>query len=683
MMIYFKNGIMQDSSFMIQKTVMKKNLMLLFLLLTIMICRAQEVLRIKNGATITIQDGAALTLQGGITLENGSALINSGSLLLKNNSVANSSDWLDNSAVGALSGNGWVIFNSTQAHNFWGHSNFYNLQLNAGGLTINNNLSISNFLNLINGKINTGANYVFLNNNDASSLLNDVSNVGYTNSWVNGKFRRLITSNTSSYDFPVGNTMRCNLLQFINNKIAGTNYLSASFGPKPGTDAGLNVSENSVAYTAINNGGAWYLTPDAEPSGGNYALQLYFNGFTGLSDNLFGILRRPDVSTNASDWTVPSGSSLEPLNGLGRKLSDGFARRINLSDFSQLGIGMMGSIPCENCPAACTYSQGFYGNINGTACYNNSGTTISSTQLMLNAFGATSFQVFGNVANKRFFTLYKTDISKGSIFKMLPGSGNSQAIAVDNVFPYDGAYYDDPKTWSLVPIQPNGPQKGRINNLLLSQIISLWFNLNTSSSLGTIDLSMDTLVTTAQTTCGSRILIGNPVKFGLQHSVVLYLNGGNGYSNNVNGLFQLANDVLGGVNTSVSAADVQSAVAVINIAFEGCRILTGTIAYGHVDLITRMQKLTTPEIQSEKLLVTAFPNPYNDQFSLRVNSPVSGMAMIEFFTVNGTKVFELRKFVADKIIDLVPYTGPRHSGALMYKVTIGNYRASGFVIGIN
>ena len=74
---------------------------------------AQEVLRSKNGAVIAIQSGSELTIQGGITLENGSGLLNNGTLRLKNNSIANGSDWIDNSISGALSGTGMVIFNST------------------------------------------------------------------------------------------------------------------------------------------------------------------------------------------------------------------------------------------------------------------------------------------------------------------------------------------------------------------------------------------------------------------------------------------------------------------------------------------------------------------------------------------------------------------------------------------
>ena len=59
------------------------------------------------------------------------------------------------------------------------------------------------------------------------------------------------------------------------------------------------------------------------------------------------------------------------------------------------------------------------------------------------------------------------------------------------------------------------------------------------------------------------------------------------------------------------------------------------------------------------------------------------MAVIEFFAANGTKVYEVRKFVADRVVNIVPYLGPHHSGTLIYKVSVESYHASGFVIGIN
>ena len=309
--------------------------------------------------------------------------------------------------------------------------------------------------------------------------------------------------------------------------------------------------------------------------------------------------------------------------------------------------------PCPDCDDACTYTQGFYGNVKGTACFNNT-STASTTQLMLNAFGADVSKVFGNVANKRFFTLYKTDIQNKNIFKMLPGSGSSKAIAIDAIAPYDGAYYDNQQTWYLVPIPTSGSLKGKINNMLLAQTITLWFNLRTSSSLGGINLAKDTLVTAAQTSCGSGIATGLPVKFGLPHDVVVYLNGGNGYSNDVNGLFQLANDVLGGVVTIVDAAHMQEAVATINLAFDGCRILIKTIDYVPVasPITSKDNRKEITEALTTGIAIKASPNPSGNRFVINVSSVNSAAKIsLQVYDMQG-RLIEEKNIPANSNISL-------------------------------
>lgn len=988
---------------------MKKIFLINSLTLLSLVCLTQEALRIQSGGAVTIQSGADLVLQGGITFDNGSSLSNNGTIFVKNNTIANISNWTDNSILGALTGTGIVIFNSTHSQQFTGPTVFYTVYVNTNDLTINNDLNISNLLRLIKGKINTSNYVVALVNTAASSLESEITNTNYANSWINGNLRRSIATNTSSYDFPVGNTQRSNLLKFINNNITGPNNLTSSFGPKPGTDAGINVTENGSTYTAVNNGGVWKLVPNTSATAGNYALHLYFNGFTGLQDNRFGILRRPDASTNAADWMVPTESLLEPLNGTGRKVSDGFARRYNISDFSQLGIGefnfatqceitgqsqvcsgslnniysgpagmttyfwtvtgagfassntgqtvnitvpttpgtftislmttlngvasqcsktvtitptptcdifgavdlcmlstnntytgpgnmttyswsaspglqIVGSnttssinvtatmpgpqlltlnttwlsgcvsqcskminvtplVPCEitgvsnvtsgttnnhysapagltsyswsingngtivgtttgssvnitagvagtftlsltttlngcsrtctkavtvapvftyacsitgaaetcngttetytappnldsynwsvtgdasidgsatgssvivaagnsgsytvslqtmlnglscssektvkiaECVNACAYTQGFYGNPKGTACYNNSEFITDASTLMQAAFGINTSQVFGNVANKRFFTLYRTDITNGNIYKMLPGGGNAKAIDIDKKYPFDGAYYDDQSTWSLVPILAMGPQKGRIRNSLLAQTMVLWFNLRNSGTLGSISLIDDTLVTKETAGCGSNLTVGEASKFGLPHSVIVYLNGSNSYPATVEGLFLLANDVLGGVVSNISASDVNQTVDVINNAFDECRVLIGTIPY--TEPLTKTQWMVTTAdlnkkvIDIQELKVIAYPNPYKHHFQLQINSPVTGIAKIEFFTVNGQKVHEVSKPVFANATTIVPYSGPLRFATLAFKVTVGKKIATGIIL---
>ena len=301
---------------------------------------------------------------------------------------------------------------------------------------------------------------------------------------------------------------------------------------------------------------------------------------------------------------------------------------------------------------------------------------------MLNAFGVNSTEVFGNVANKRFFTLYKSDITNGNIYKMLPGGGNAMTIDEDKQLPFDGAYYSNQSTWSLVPLQPNGPQKGKIRNSLLAATITLWFNLSNSTALGSISLAEDTLVTKATASCGSNMPVGDEIKFGLPHDVIVYLNGGNGYAATIDGLFALANDVLGGINTTIKPSTIQQAVDLINNAFDGCRVLTGTIPYSD-QLITSSRVERLMETGSSLFNVTAYPNPYKDQFRLSISSSLNGIAKIEFFSLSGQKLYQMNKPVRAGSNNTVLYTGSLHRATLIYKVTLGEQIATGIVINPN
>ena len=321
-----------------------------------------------------------------------------------------------------------------------------------------------------------------------------------------------------------------------------------------------------------------------------------------------------------------------------------------------------------NTQTACTYTQGFYGTQGPKGCYNNS-TIITSTQFMLNAFGTDPSVVFGNVANKRFFTLFKTDITNKNIFKMLPGALAGKKIGVDNILPYDGAYYADASTWNLVPIQPTGTAIGRINNMLLARTIALWFNLRTSTSLGTISLAQDTLITSAQAGCGSGVPIGSPTKFGIPHSIILVLNGGTGYTNNVNGLLQLANDVLGAVNTSVSIASLMQSMDVINQAFAECRILTGTIPASAA--IKNSEQIKESQQPDQSLIsMKANPNPSILNFTITILSPEQNSSIrLKVLDLQGRTIEERTTLANSRIILGESY----NSGIYIIQARQGNY----------
>ncbi len=90
---------------------------------------------------------------------------------------------------------------------------------------------------------------------------------------------------------------------------------------------------------------------------------------------------------------------------------------------------------------------------------------------------------------------------------------------------------------------------------------------------------------------------------------------------------------------------------------------------------------TTPK---DSLVVSPFPNPYKENFSLKINSPITGQALISFYTVNGVKVGEMKREVFANKEVWVPYKVPSaFRTRLVYTVSVGHYYARGIVLSPN
>lgn len=307
---------------------------------------SQEIMKVQNGATITIQNGAQMIIQGGVTLENGSSLSNAGTIIVKQNGVSGQADWIDNTITGYNYGAGKVVFNGNGGHLVNSKNTFERIDIDASGhLTLGSDVNANKWY-LINGRINTTSSFKAIAlSNTQLAVEADPANTNFTNSWINGNLRRYVSPSTvNNYIFPVGDAVKVNRAELDNLVAIPLNnlvYIDASFGPKPGNDVGLIATENGQPYVSVNSGGVWYLTPDVLPSAGKYDALLYFNGFTGLVDNSFAILKRPNASSNAAEWVSPPGSTLPANNQPGMILSSGYARRNNISSFSQFGIGQL------------------------------------------------------------------------------------------------------------------------------------------------------------------------------------------------------------------------------------------------------------------------------------------------------------------------------------------------------
>ena len=334
-------------------------------------------------------------------------------------------------------------------------------------------------------------------------------------------------------------------------------------------------------------------------------------------------------------------------------------------------------VTVTRCTPVCSYTQGAYGNAGGSHC--NAGNGISSTSLVFiqNALSGGSY-TFGSFSNNRYFILTPADAIHVQN-EMLPGGGNSI------VFGTGGAQWSQGNTWSRVPLKTGGSTNGKILNTLFAQTLTLWISIRNSNTLGAVVLK-DTLITKATTVCAGGVPAGAPDTIVLPHNVIVYLNGGNGYSNNISGLFKLANDVLGGVNTSFTPDAIGNMVDQINNAFDECRFLisssfsagTGkgfpTTSFSSVK--SESSVLSVPNVR-----VTASPNPYKDEVTFTINSDVSGFSSFEIYGIQGEKVAVLFQGNIEKnVTKSLRYSPGANKNTLVYKFRVGSDVYTGKVI---
>lgn len=215
---------------------------------------------------------------------------------------------------------------------------------NANGVTISGgDLSIDDNLTLTNGILNTGGNKVIISNTNASSISG-----GSTTSYINGNLRRYISTNTDTYEFPIGNgtgTSNYHKIDLINGSLVGVSYIDVSVGDMPvGSYANLNAYQMTSPLIEVFDK-QWQLTPNSQPTGGTYGVNLYLNGVSGgfMQDDNFTIIKRDDNSTTWADWdTYESTTSIPNAGQPGRTLADGYGQKSGFTSFSLFGFGGTG-----------------------------------------------------------------------------------------------------------------------------------------------------------------------------------------------------------------------------------------------------------------------------------------------------------------------------------------------------
>lgn len=149
---------------------------------------------VNNGVPLTVENGVTITFQGNFTNQNAGTIDNDGAITLPGN-------WTNDAANVVFTANtGTVSFLGTAAQSIGGTNptDFSSLTINntsGTGVTLNQDITVSNVLTLTTGILYTSAANVLTMNAGSSN-----GALSYT-SFVSGPMRKIGTTN---YNFPVG-----------------------------------------------------------------------------------------------------------------------------------------------------------------------------------------------------------------------------------------------------------------------------------------------------------------------------------------------------------------------------------------------------------------------------------------------------------------------------------------------
>jgi hypothetical protein len=240
-----------------------------------------------------------------------------------------------------------VQFNGTSVQSITGATTFdYFKMNNSAGLTLNDNITVNNVLNMTAGVITTGSNVIAVSNTASGAL----TSYG-TSSYVNGNLWRYVTGGTA-YAFPLGTATAYEPATLDLVSQTGMTYIKGSFtAGLPATGpSGSTCLINKTPIASMLNAGYWTLTPDAYTAA-NYNITLNQSGYSNSvpAANYLGVIKRHDAS---SPWL---GTDLAGTNGYhsnaNSSISSGVAsaKRTGVTTFSDFGIGVSGSyaLPVE------------------------------------------------------------------------------------------------------------------------------------------------------------------------------------------------------------------------------------------------------------------------------------------------------------------------------------------------
>jgi len=303
------------------------------------------------------------------------------------------------------------------------------------------------------------------------------------------------------------------------------------------------------------------------------------------------------------------------------------------------------------CPVVfCSYTQGFYGNKNGLAYMRDSG--------LLN----TPIIIGSTLPGKKSIL-----IPAGSwlrVNSVMPGGHEPGPLTVVGQCNILNTCFDNNYL----------TKQGRINNVLLSQTITLSLNARIRGGILNNFAIQSGCIQTDEDT------------FAINSTVVNYLKC-TVASPKVSDLLALANAVLGGVLTPgqnvggcivPGYGDINDAVTGFNEGFDECKTFLG---YGPCPAtVTRTVARPTSEsfASTDDLKVTAYPNPFKSTVKFTIQSTVSGQAQLEVYNTTGQRVgVAYSGYLQANRGQVVEFKAPHVGSNLVYILRVGGKQVTG------
>ncbi|OAQ41814.1 hypothetical protein A5893_01470 [Pedobacter psychrophilus] len=284
-------------------------------------------------AAIEIASGSTLTLPAGFYTPNG--IINNGTINISGSGTfygfGSGSTYSNITGTGTLVfGTGITTFDSA----FIGQTVNNSIEVNnAAVLTVTRTTTFAGNVTLTNGVVTMGSSQNFIMSNPNASM------TGTSTSYIIGNLKRIVNS-SGIYNFPVGKTGYYAPASLTLTGLVGTTDISAFFS-NAAISGQPNLTISGQTVNSILSGGSWFITPNIQPTGGNYSVSLNAPIGSSVANNFY-VLKRTD-NNSFYQWANQGTNVVSTITaGIVTASATG------ITSFSQFGIGEgFGTLPVK------------------------------------------------------------------------------------------------------------------------------------------------------------------------------------------------------------------------------------------------------------------------------------------------------------------------------------------------